>query len=340
MVEVTLGPTAGPPLWTQALRRRREPLNERLAAAIAAGASPDALATALRDIGEVVAARLDGMPRGRVDDWVEAVVATVCDRTRRGSWGPHTLAHWVLTEVALRLAGPVAEPGPAVADLVRAAERLWDRADLTRWGGLVVAGAGAMAADAGMVGRARLRELGAVAGWRSGDVRLRDAAHRVAATLPPAVAAATLGLPAGADVAAVLAANLAVPQAWPGATWRFVGGPRVLGGCFATPPRVRAGDGLLWLVEDGSGTPAVRELLLVADAHGWLVEPTSATAPPASLPSLTQLPALAPVTPAPTMTTGAGATGSGPRRWAAYQAGGCRLGASPTSFRLLVGPAA
>ncbi len=318
-------------LWVEALRRRREPLNERVAAAVAGGANPEALREALRHIGVGVSKPFDEMPHqpsdAWVDGWVEAVVATIVDAVRRGAWGPHALTPWVLEQVALPLAPHVREAGPVLADLLRAADRLWGRADLALWGRLVgsaVAAQGGtaqgVAAQGGTVAPPQVRVLGAVAGWRAGDVRLRDAAHRVAAALPAATAAAVLGLPPDTDVAAVLAANRAVPQAWPGVGTRRIAGHLALGGCFTTPPRVLAGDGLQWQVQDGPDG-ATRTLLLVADAHGWMITPDAEPDTPPGHP-ITQVPR---------------PPGAGPARWAAYQVGGCRIGVSATSFHLLVG---
>ncbi len=326
---VALSRAAAPPapgLWVEALQRRREPLNERVATAVAAGADPEMLREALRHIGVAVSKSFAEMPRqpsdAWVDGWVEAVVATIADAVRRGAWGPHALTPWLLQQVALPLAPHVREAGPVLTDLLRAADRLWGRADLALWGRLVgsaVATQGG-AAQGGTVALPQVREFGAVAGWRAGDVRLRDAAHRVAAALPAATAAAALELPPDTDVAAVLSTNRAVPQAWPGVGTRRIGGHLALGGCFTTPPRVLAGDGLHWQVQDGPDG-ATRTLLLVADAHGWMVTPD--TEPDTS--------------PGPPVTQVPRPPGAGRARWAAYQAGGCRVGVSATSFHLLVG---
>jgi hypothetical protein len=325
-----------PGLWVEALRRRREPLNERVAAAVAAGADPEMLREALRHIGVAVSEPLAVMTQQPsdewVDGWVEAVVTTIADAVGRGAWGPHALTPWVLGQVALPLAPHVREAGLVLADLLRAADRLWGRADLALWGRLVgsaVAAQGGLA-EGGTVAPALVRDLGAVAGWRAGDVRLRDAAHRVAAALPAATAAAVLGLPPDTDVAAVLAANRAVPQAWPGVGTRRIGGHAALGGCFTTPPRVLAGDGLRWQVQDGPDG-ATRTLLLIADSHGWMVTPDAdgwIVTPDADPDSPQGPPVTTRVPPPP---------GAEPARWAAYQAGGCRIGVSATSFHLLVG---
>ena len=84
-----------PGLWVEALQRRREPLNERVATAVAAGADLEVLREALRNIGVAAAESFAGMPQLSdewVDGWVEAIVATIADAVRRGAWGPHALS--------------------------------------------------------------------------------------------------------------------------------------------------------------------------------------------------------------------------------------------------------
>ncbi len=309
--------TDGPPLWTAALTRRRDLLNERIAVAVSSGADPQLLRESLRHIGFAVAHHLDGMPPARLDGWVTAVVDTVCREVSRGTWGPRSLAAWAVQEIALRLARHTDEPGPVLADLLRAADRVWRSGDVALWGRLLVAAAqaeGEADATAGsrLLDAARLRELGVVAAWRAGDVRFRDAGLRLAGRLEPAVAAAVLALPPGTDADQVLQANRAAPQRWPGVGPRLVGGLRVLGGCFARPPVLRAGDGLRWLLLDG---PA--PVLVTVDAHGWRSDPGDS-------PAAGRLPEVV-----PQPSTG--------RRWAAHRVGDGWVGTSPTSFHLLVG---
>ncbi len=308
---------SGPSVWQEALARGRDRLNERVAAAIALGADPEQLRAALRQIGPSVDQHLCGMPPARLDDTADVVVAVICDQDRRGGWTRHAVAPWVIEHLALPLAPLLAELGGSFDDLLRAAERIWGRAELGRWADLLRAAASAWtrasAPEGTTMSRAQLQALGAVAAWRAGDVRLRAAALQTVAKLPTPVAAAVLDLVDEPDLAAVLAANVAAPQSWPGVDARRIGGQLALGGCFTSPPRVVGGDGLRWAVEDGEHRRS-----LIADAHGWLITDLGADEP--------GVPALK-------------AAGDRHDRWTGVEPHGNRIGFSPSSFHVLVGPA-
>lgn len=251
-------PTTTPPALTpvqDSLRRQRGALDARLAASTA---PPQRLRECLAEaagLAEVL----------RADDaLVGALVGHAVARAESGAGRSERVA----VDHAARACGPWlrADPERALAELHHAGRVLARRPGaLGPWSVRLAAGA-ARTGDP-----AQQRALGVVAAWRTGLVRLRDAALELATGLAPAALAAVLEV---ADGRAALAANAADPWAWPGhgprpGELRVVaraGGFTGFGGPFPEPPVVHGGDGLRWWVRAGH-----QELLVLWDVHGHAV---------------------------------------------------------------------
>lgn len=252
------------------LRTQRPELDARLAEAVAAGAEPAVLRDGLRDV--VTVAERAGGTGEQLDTVVAALVDQVCVLAVRGV-GRVSAERLALRDVVGRL-GPWlrADPAGCVAQTAHAAGVLAHRPGaLDGWLRRLPAAA-ARSDDA-----EQLRQLGVVAAWRSGIVRLRDAALRAAQGLPADALAAVLEV--RDDPVAVLRANTADPWTWPGreprpGELRIIarsGGFTGFGGPWSVPPVVLDGDGLRWRIRAG---PAER--LLLWDVHGDAVLPTGA----------------------------------------------------------------
>ena len=119
-----------------------------------------------------------------------------------------------------------------------------------------------------------LRTLGALCAWRAGMAHLREAALAQADTLPPALAAAALGVAEAQWPAA--RTRLQAERWWNPHTdaidpqGQTLGGFSGLGGPFATPPELRAGSNGFF------ARSGERHYLLMADAFGAVVLPASA----------------------------------------------------------------
>lgn len=253
---------------TASLRTQRAELDAQLAEAVAAGAEPAVLRDGLSDVA-TVAERAGGTGE-QLDAVVAALLGQVCALAVRGV-GRDSAQRRALREVVGQL-GPWLRDDPTgcVRQTAHAAGVLARRPGaLDGWLRRLTAAA-ARSEDA-----EQLRQLGVVAAWRSGMVRLRDAALRVALALPPDALAAVLEV--RGDPQAVLRANTADPWAWPGrepqpGELRIIarsGGFTGFGGPWPVPPVVLGGDGLRWRVRAG---PAER--LLLWDVHGDAVVPT------------------------------------------------------------------
>ncbi len=252
------------------LRRQRAELDAQLAEAVSRGADPALLRNGLAEI--VVVSERAGGTGEELDAVVAALVGQVCALGRRGLGGssPERI---VLRGVVGQL-GPWlrSDPTGCLTQVSHAARVLARRPGaLDAWVRRLVAAA-ARTDDA-----AQLRELGVVAAWRSGLVRLRDATLRAARGLPAEALAAVLGLPGAAEDA--LRANATDPWAWPGheprpGELRVVarsGGFTGFGGPWPVPPVMIGGDGVRWRVRAGTD-----ERLLLWDVHGDAVLPTAA----------------------------------------------------------------
>jgi hypothetical protein len=131
-----------------------------------------------------------------------------------------------------------------------------------------------------------LLEVGKVAGWRAGLAHFRDGALEACRRLPPALARAALGLPAGpGEIEPIVRRLQADPWLHPA---KCIGSPagegqlrivarvgafRGFGGLFLWPPGAAVVDGQL-LVTDGTACWA-----LTADVFGATLHPAGATLP-------------------------------------------------------------
>lgn len=341
-------------VWAGSLSRQRDSINPLARAAISEGVSADALADALRAVGAGVDRHLERLPDPHLDAWTVALASAVVRALTGKRWSSRSVTPWVVTQLLPRLAAVTASPmGSATApersgmasalspeavvtDVVRAADQVWRCADVRLWGELLTAASLAAqgVSHAGtahrVVDATLLRELGVVAAWRAGHVRLRDAAHRIGATLDPAPLAAALGLPHGTDPVAVLRANAANPTVWPSRSdpvepgsfedpttadrpIRRIGGFAAYGGVFVLPPRVTEGDGVCFRVESAG------DWEVLVDIHGQYLR---RAAP--GLPSVESMDSTTP-------------RAAGPTR---VQCRGAVLLASPTTHALLYARAA
>lgn len=273
--------TAGVPVWGALLAARRERSNAVLAAARASGAPAAGLRAALLDVGplveQVVAVGDDdpsdvdvpGPLRGGdpgAAELVDAVVDVVSGLVLARRWAAGTAERDAVLGSGPALVAWLARAPRAVLDvLVHGAHHTARSADPDAWARRLVAGADALTGALPTLDdpAATLRDVGAVAAWRSGLVRLRPSALDAARRLPEAAALAALDLDARYapdGLAAVLDRHAAEPWWWP--TWTArpgqvhvrarVGGFRGTdSGPWVRLPRVvgSAGDGWRWTVE-------------------------------------------------------------------------------------------
>lgn len=285
--------------WQGELVAQRDVLNSRVAAARSAGASADALRTALLEMGPGAdhLARTMGDPSAFaavVPVLVDAVSALVVRR----AWHESSADRWALLGVVPFLPRAMGRSPKVTVDVVvQGAGRVARGADLGEWGRRFCA------ADAHLDDDDALRAAAAVAAWRSGFVRLRGAALAAAGSLPDAALVQLLDLDSddsensgaagtrGAGAAepgspgsgrgtgsprGVLARSAADPFWWPGAPAAgrtgqvggfrgsggpWVGVPVVLGAVDAATPtwRVAADDQVWVVVADVHGTAVLRE---------------------------------------------------------------------------------
>lgn len=334
------------PTWQGELVAQRDVLNSRVAAARSAGASADALRTALLEMGPGAdhLARTMGDPSAFaavVPVLVDAVSALVVRR----AWHESSADRWALLGVVPFLPRAMGRSPKVTVDVVvQGAGRVARGADLGEWGRRFCA------ADAHLDDDDALRAAAAVAAWRSGFVRLRGAALAAAGSLPDAALVRLLDLDSddsensgaagtrGAGAAEpgspgsgpgtdgprdVLARSAADPFWWPGAPAAgrtgqvggfrgsggpWVGVPVVLGAVDAATPtwRVAADDQVWVVVADVHGTAVLRES---AERSTSAAEVDSLLAAVQPDPALVD--AVAPHLGAQDTVTGAGATSAG-----------------------------
>ena len=183
------------PTWQGELVAQRDVLNSRVATARSAGASADALRTALLEMGPGAdhLARTMGDPSGFaavVPVLVDAVSALVVRR----AWHESSADRWALLGVVPFLPRAMGRSPKVTVDVVvQGAGRVARGADLGEWGRRFCA------ADAHLDDDDALRAAAAVAAWRSGFVRLRGAALAAAGSLPDAALVRLLDLASAVD---------------------------------------------------------------------------------------------------------------------------------------------
>lgn len=273
-LRTTSRPVEGPaPRWARAVARNAAALTRPLEIARAGGADDRDLAAALRTAGAGFERFLARQPAvadstAHTDEWARGWASSVIRLVTAHRFAENSLAQWVVLWVAPLVPADRGCTPAAVGDLVEAAARLHGQADVTAWargieGALRAWPRGEPLPDV------RLREVGAVAAWRAGFVRLREAASAAALTLPPEAAAAVLGTPGGPSaVGAALAANAIRPGEWPGSASlpRSIGAFRGFGGPWRLPPVVLGGDGHRWSVRSGD-----EQFTVLTDAFGTAV---------------------------------------------------------------------
>lgn len=334
------------PTWQGELVAQRDVLNSRVATARSAGASADALRTALLEMGPGAdhLAQTMGDPSAFaavVPVLVDAVSALVVRR----AWHESSADRWALLGVVPFLPRAMGRSPKVTVDVVvQGAGRVARGADLGEWGRRFCA------ADAHLDDDDALRAAAAVAAWRSGFVRLRGAVLAAAGSLPDAALVQLLDLAGadgetsgaagtdGADAAVpgsrgsghgpdsprhVLARSAADPFWWPGAPAAgrtgqvggfrgsggpWVGVPVVLGAVDAATPtwRVAADDQVWVVVADVHGTAVLRESAGRSTSAAELDSLLAAVQPDPAL-----VDAVAPHLGAQDTVTGAGATSAG-----------------------------
>jgi len=183
------------PTWQGELVAQRDVLNSRVAAARSAGATVDALRTALLEMGPGAdhLARTMGDPSAFaavVPVLVDAVSALVVRR----AWHESSADRWALLGVVPFLPRAMGRSPKVTVDVVvQGAGRVARGADLGEWGRRLCA------ADAHLDDDDALRAAAAVAAWRSGFVRLRGAALSAARSLPDAALVRLLDLAGAVD---------------------------------------------------------------------------------------------------------------------------------------------
>ncbi len=183
------------PTWQGELVAQRDVLNSRVAAARSAGASADALRTALLEMGPGAdhLARTMGDPSAFaavVPVLVDAVSALVVRR----AWHESSADRWALLGVVPFLPRAMGRSPKVTVDVVvQGAGRVARGADLGEWGRRFCA------ADTHLDDDDALRAAAAVAAWRSGFVRLRGAALAAAGSLPDAALVRLLDLAGAVD---------------------------------------------------------------------------------------------------------------------------------------------
>lgn len=268
--------------WQEQLVAQREVLNARVAAARSAGAPVDALRAALVEMAPAADHLARSMPgpeafAAAVLPLVDAVARLVARR----AWHEASAERWALLGVVPFLPQAVSRSPEATLEVVvQGAARTVLGTDLGAWGRRLAA------ADEHLADDDAFRQAAAVAAWRSGFVRVRQAALAAAAQLPDAALTALLDLPAWSDDGAgaerltspreVLARNAADPFWWPGApisgrvarvggfrgsSGPWVGVPVVLGRHDAPTPtwRVWADDQPWVVLADAHGTAVLRD---------------------------------------------------------------------------------
>ncbi|OFE17207.1 hypothetical protein BA895_17280 [Humibacillus sp. DSM 29435] len=267
-------PDASPaPRWADAVARNAQALARPLEIARAGGVDDHELAVALRFAGAGFEPFLDRQRAvansvALTDEWALGWASTVIRLVTARRFADGSLAQWVVRWVAPLVPADRGCTPAAIGDLVEAAARLDGQVDVTGWARGVESAVGAWP-EGEPLSDLRLREVGAVAAWRAGFVRLRGAARAAALTLPPEVAAAVLGTPGGpATVRSALAANASRPGEWPGVAGsrRSIGAFRGFGGPWRLPPVVLGGDGHRWSVRSGS-----ERFTVLTDAFGTAV---------------------------------------------------------------------
>ncbi len=276
------GPPSGPPStpdgspaprWAGAVARNARALARPLEIARAGGIDDGDLAVALRFAGAGFERFLDRQrtvadSAALTDEWARGWADTVIRLVTARRFAEGSLAQWVVRWVAPLVPADRGCTPAAIGDLVEAAARLDGQVDVTGWARGVESAVGVWSAEEPL-SDTRLREVGAVAAWRAGFVRLRGAARAAALTLPPEVAAAVLGTPGGPSaVRTALAANASRPGEWPGiaGSRRSIGAFRGFGGPWRLPPVVLGGDGHRWSVRSGS-----ERFTVLTDAFGTAV---------------------------------------------------------------------
>lgn len=359
------------PTWQGELVAQRDLLNSRVAAARSAGASADALRTALLEMGPGA----DHLARTMGDaSAFAAVVPVLVDAVSalvvRRAWHESSADRWALLGVVPFLPRAMGRSPKVTVDVVvQGAGRVARGADLGEWGRRLCA------ADAHLDDDDTLRAAAAVAAWRSGFVRLRGAALAAAGSLPDAALVRLLDLDSddsensgaagtrGAGAAEpgspgsgrgpdsprdVLARSAADPFWWPGAPAAGrtgqVGGFRGSGGPWvgvpvivapvdaATPTwRVAADDQVWVVVADVHGTAVLRESAERSTSATELDSLLAAVQPDPAL-----VDAVAPHLGAQDTVTGAGATSAGMvlvSRATSYRLDLVRTGAGPDRAR-------
>lgn len=299
---------AAPEHWAAALARVRDEVNPAVEALIVDGVSLAAVSAALRRSGPAFEQHCAAMPLAAQDRWASALAGATIRALASRQWSDRTVVPWTVTELLPRLAPhvpdveggvlPVAPGrGDLVAELVHAAGEVWRHGDVGMWGRLLLSAAGGSSphpGGAGTVTEKEIRDIGVVAAWRAGHVRVRTAAHRVGPGMGDDRLARALDLTDGALAREALAANAVEPATWlpqervaadgprsvdshGDTALRAIGGFAGFGGPFHAPPVVVGGDGLNWRLreprpnDDDAGLPPP-EWDLMVDVHGaWLV---------------------------------------------------------------------
>lgn len=273
------------PRWAAAVARNAVALTRPLEIARAGGADDRDLIVALRTTGAGFERFLDRQPTvadstARTDEWALGWASNVIGLVTAHRFAENSLAQWVVRWVAPLVPADRGCTPAAVGDLVEAASRLHGQADVTAWARGIESAVRAWP-EGEPLPDARLREVGAVAAWRAGFVRLREAARAAALTLPTEAAAAVLRTPGGPTrVWAALGANAIRPGEWPAtaSSPRSIGAFRGFGGPWRLPPVVLGGDGHRWSVRSGN-----EQFTVLTDAFGTAVlaaQQTSGTSGP------------------------------------------------------------
>ena len=268
--------------WQEQLVAQREVLNARVAAARSAGAPVDALRAALVEMAPAADHLARSMPGPEAfAPAVLPLVDAVARLVGRRAWHEASAERWALLGVVPFLPRAVSRSPEATLEVVvQGAARTVLGTDLGAWGRRLAA------ADEHLADDDAFRHAAAVAAWRSGFVRVRQAALAAAAELPDDALPALLDLPASSDDGAgaerstspreVLARNAAEPFWWPGAptsgrvarvggfrgsSGPWVGVPVVLGRQDVPTPtwRVWADDQPWVVLADAHGTAVLRD---------------------------------------------------------------------------------
>lgn len=247
------------PAFAAALRARRDQTDRLLRQAHAGG-----LGGSIRSVVDDLAAWEPIVARSPApQELAVAVLEIACDLAGTGRWRSTAPGRVTLTRLAPTLSwftgeGPSAHtPTDALRALTQAASRVVRDVSLSAW----IQRLG-LAQDPGE----KIREAIAVAAWRSGSPRLREAALAASQALPPHVLAAVLEV-SPSEVDAVLLRHGGDRWWWPRLPERAVlarlGGSICAGGPWLSLPVVVSGGPSGWaVVADG------RSWAVVADIHG------------------------------------------------------------------------